>query len=329
MIKLNKIVTLVTTLCIGVFFGFIAQAQEAYPNKPIKIILGLSPGAATDYLAREIGRDLSERLKIPVIVENKPGANTIIANNIVAKSAPDGYTLYLTNIVSAINPWIYQNMPYDFKKDMKNIILLGVADNVLTVTPKIGVNNAKDMIAYAKKNPGQFSYGSSGIGTIHHLLMELIAGKSNIQLNHIPYKGANAAITDVLGGNLNAYFGTISSQREFIKKGDLKPIFVTSAKRSVHLPDVPTLGEAGLPAIATGYWMGLSAPAGTPDAIINLLNKELNAGLSSPELIQKFNQQAIDTLGGSPKDMDNFFDSELKLWKSAAQAAKMEPIAIK
>ncbi len=303
-------------------------AQEIYPNKPIKIIVGLSPGASTDFLAREVARGLSDRLKVPVVVDNKPGANTIIANNAVAKSAPDGYTLYLTNIVSAINPWVYQNLPYDYKKDMKNIILLGVADNVFAVTPKIGINNAKEMIEFARKNPGQFSYGSSGIGTIHNLLMELIADQANVKLNHIPYKGAMAAITDVLGGNVNGYFGTISSQQEFIKRGDLKPLFVTSAKRSLYLPDVPTLAEAGLPPIATGYWMGLSAPAGTPDSVINLLNKELNGILKSPEVVQKFYIQAIDPLGGSPKDMDNFYDSELKLWKSAAAAAKLEPISL-
>jgi tripartite-type tricarboxylate transporter receptor subunit TctC len=317
-------------LCIfGLLQTVLTHAQESYPNKPIKILVGLAPGASTDYLAREIGRGLSDRLKVPVVIENKPGANTIIANNTVAKSPADGYTLYLTNIVSAINPWVYQNLPYDFKKDMKNIILIGVADNVFTVTPKIGINNAKEMIAFAKKNPGQFSYGSSGVGTIHNLLMELIADQAHVQLNHIPYKGAMPAITDVLGGNLSGYFGTISSQREFIKKGDLKPLFVTSAKRSVYLPDVPTLAEAGLPAIATGYWMGLSAPAGTPDNIVFLLNKEINSLLANPELIQKFNGQAIDPIGGTPKDMDTFYESELKLWKSAAAAAKIDPISLK
>jgi tripartite-type tricarboxylate transporter receptor subunit TctC len=312
----------------AIFSFNIIHAQETYPNKPIKIIVGLSPGASTDFLAREVARGLSDRLKVPVVVDNKPGANTIIANNTVAKSAPDGYTLYLTNIVSAINPWVYINLPYDYKKDMKNIILLGVADNVFAVTPKIGINNAKEMIEFARKNPGQFSYGSSGIGTIHNLLMELIADQAQVKLNHIPYKGAMAAITDVLGGNVNGYFGTISSQQEFIKRGDLKPLFVTSAKRSLYLPDVPTLAEAGLPPIATGYWMGLSAPAGTPDSVINLLNKELNGILKSPEVVQKFYIQAIDPLGGSPKDMDNFYDSELKLWKSAAAAAKLEPISL-
>jgi tripartite-type tricarboxylate transporter receptor subunit TctC len=265
---------------------------------------------------------------VPVVIENRAGANTIIGTNVVAKSAPDGYTLYLTTITTAINPFVYTNLPFDFKKDMRNIVLLGVADNVFAVTPKMGINNAQDMIAYAKKNPGQFTYGSSGIGTIHNLLMELIADRTQVQVNHIPYKGAMAAVTDVLGGNLMGYFGTISAQREFIKRGDLKPLFVTSAKRSIYLPDVQTLAEAGLPPIATGYWMGLSAPAGTSDTIVNLLNKEINAILRSPEVIQKFNQQAIDPMGGTSKEMDTFFDEELKLWQAAAIAAKIVPISL-
>ena len=315
-------------LCNTLLYCGAVQAQDIYPNKPIKIVLGVAAGASTDFLAREVGRGLSERLKVPVVIENKAGANTIIGTNAVAKAAPDGYSLYLTTITTAINPWIYTNLPFDFKKDMKNIVLLGVADNVFAVTPKLGINNSQDMIAYAKKNPGQFTYGSSGIGTIHNLLMELIADRAQVQLNHIPYKGAMAAVTDVLGGNLIGYFGTISAQREFIKRGDLKPLFVTSAKRSIYLPDVPTLAESGLPDIATGYWMGLSAPAGTPDAIVNLLNKEINQILALPEVIQKFNQQAIDPMGGSPKEMDAFFDAELKLWQAAAVAAKIVPISL-
>ena len=324
----TPIVAVAALVCNTLLYCTATQAQEIYPNKPIKIVLGVAPGASTDFLAREVGRGLSERVKVPVVIENKAGANTIIGTNAVAKSAPDGYTLYLTTITTAINPFVYTNLPFDFKQDMRNIVLLGVADNVFAVTPKMGLNNAQDMIAYAKKNPGQFTYGSSGIGTIHNLLMELIADRTQVQVNHIPYKGAMAAVTDVLGGNLMGYFGTISAQREFIKRGDLKPLFVTSAKRSIYLPEVQTLAEAGLPPIATGYWMGLSAPAGTSDAIVNLLNKEINAILRTPDVIQKFNQQAIDPMGGSPTEMDTFFDEELKLWQAAAIAAKIVPIAL-
>ena len=304
------------------------QAQDAWPNKPIRLILGLPPGASTDFLAREVAQGLSERLKVPVLVENKPGANTIIANNAVAKSAPDGYTLYVTNIVAAINPWIYEKLPFDYRKDMRNIALLGVADNVFSVTPKVGIHNAREMIAYARKNPGKIAYGSTGVGTIHNLLMELIAEQANIQVTHVPYKGAMAAVTDVIGGNITGYFGTISSMQEFIKRGDLIPLFVTSEKRSVYLPNVETLAEAGLPPVAAGYWMGLSGPAGMPDAVVATLNKAVNEVLRNPDVIRRFSTQAVDPLGGTPQDMDKYYDEQLALWKQAAAAAKMTPLTI-
>ncbi len=263
-----------------------------------------------------------------MLVENKPGANTIIANNAVAKSAPDGYTLYVTNIVAAINPWIYEKLPFDYRKDMRNIALLGVADNVFSVTPKVGIHNAREMIAYARKNPGKIAYGSTGVGTIHNLLMELIAEQANIQVTHVPYKGAMAAVTDVIGGNITGYFGTISSMQEFIKRGDLIPLFVTSEKRSVYLPNVETLAEAGLPPVAAGYWMGLSGPAGMPDAVVATLNKAVNEVLRNPDVIRRFSTQAVDPLGGTPQDMDKYYDEQLALWKQAAAAAKMTPLTI-
>lgn len=302
-------------------------AQDVYPSKPIKIILGLTPGASTDFLAREVGRGLSERLNVPVLVENRPGANTIIATQAVAKSPADGYTLYLTNIVSAINPWVYDKLPYDFKKDMKNIAMLGYSDNLLAVSPKLNIKNGNDLLDYAKKQPGEFAYGSSGVGTIHHLLMELIAEKSGVKVNHIPYKGAAGAITDTLGGSLGGYFGTVSSLREFVKRGELVPLFVTSAKRSRYMPDVPTLAEAGLPPLKGMYWMGLSGPAGMSDTVVARLNKEVNSILANPDTIKRLNGQSIDPLGGTPAEMDKFYDEELQLWKSAARAAKITPMS--
>ena len=260
------------------------RAQDSWPNKPIRLILGLPPGASTDFLAREVAQGLSDQLKVPVLVENKPGANTIIANNIVAKAAPDGYTLYVTNIVAAINPWIYEKLPFDYRKDMRNIALLGVADNVFSVTPKVGI--------------------------------------------HVPYKGAMAAVTDVIGGNITGYFGTISSMQEFIKRGDLVPLFVTSEKRSVYLPNVETLAEAGLPPVAAGYWMGLSGPAGLSNEVVDTLNKAVNAVLRNPDVIRRFSTQAVDPLGGSPQQMDKFYDEQLALWKQAAAAAKLTPMTV-
>lgn len=306
-----------------------AYAQEAgYPNRPIKLIVGLTPGASSDTVAREIASGLSDRLKVPVVVENRPGANTIIASNLVAKAQADGYTLLVSSSMNATNPWVYEKLPYDFRKDLKPIVLLGVAPNLMAAHAKVPVNNLKELIDYAKRNPGKFTYGSAGVGSVHHLLMEIVALRSGIQLTHVPYKGGSVAIQDVVGGNLDSYFGTISSTRNFINRGDLKPLFVTSDVRSKYMPQVESLEENGLKGLNSGYWLGLAAPAGVPDALIQRINREVNEVLRSPEVIQRLESQAIDPKGGTVADMEKFFESELNFWKEAASAAKIVPVVV-
>ncbi|WP_151447636.1 Bug family tripartite tricarboxylate transporter substrate binding protein [Lacisediminimonas profundi] len=305
-----------------------AQSQEAgYPNKPIKLIVGLTPGASSDFVAREIAKGLGERLKVPVIVENRPGANTIIASNMVAKSAPDGYTFLISSSMNATNPWVYEKLPYDYRNDLKNIVLLGVAPNLMALSSRVPINNLKDLIAFSKKNPGGFSYGSAGIGSVHHLLMEIVAQRSGIVLNHIPYKGGSVAIQDVVGGNLDSYFGTIASTRNFIQRGDLKPLFVTTNARSKYMPQVETLTENGLPNLESGYWLAISGPAGLPASIIERINREANEVLKTPAVVERLEKQAIDPKGGSIADMEKFFERELGFWKEAAAAAKIKPMA--
>lgn len=305
-----------------------AYSQEAYPNRPIKLIVGLTPGASSDTTAREVAKGLSDVLKVPVIVENRPGANTIIASNLVAKSAPDGYTLLVSSSMNATNPWVYEKLPYDYRKDLKHVVLLGEAPNMMAASSKAPASNLKELIAYAKQNPGKFAYGSAGIGSVHHLLMEIVAKRSGIQLNHIPYKGGSVAIQDVIGGNLDSYFGTISSTRNFIQRGNMRPLFVTSEKRSKYMPQVETLEENGLRNLNSGYWLGLAAPSGVPDAIVQRLNRAANEVLKSPEVVERLERQAIDPKGGSVSDMEKFFESELVFWKEAATAAKVTPMAI-
>jgi len=327
---MNKLLTaLFGALTASLLVSSPALAQTSgYPNRPIKLIVGLTPGASSDTVAREVAKGLTERLKVPVIVENKPGANTIIASNMVAKAAPDGYTFLVSSSMNATNPWVYEQLPYNYRKDLKNIVLLGMAPNLIAANSKVPVNNLKELIAYAQKNPGGFSYGSAGVGSVHHLLMEIVAKQSGITLNHIPYKGGSVAIQDVVGGNVNSYFGTISSTRLFIQRGDLKPLFVTSEKRSKYMPQVETLEENGLKNLNSGYWLGLAAPAGVPDAIIQRINKEANEVLRSSEVIQRLEAQAIDPKGGSVADMEKFFEAELMFWKEAAAAAQITPMAV-
>jgi len=303
-----------------------AGAQAKYPERPISLVVGLTPGASSDSVARELGKRLSDRLKVSVVVENKPGGNTIIASNAVASAAPDGYTLLLTNSMNTTNPSVMADMPYDYRKAHDHIVLVASAPNLMGVRSSLTeVKDLASFIDYAKKNPGKFSYGSAGVGSIHHLLMEVIADRAGIKLNHIPYKGGGQAIQDLLGNNIDAYFGTISSLQAHVKTGKVTPLFVTSAKRSNKMPNSETLEEFGLKGLVSDYWLGLSAPAGTPKEVINLLNKEVNEILKDPAVVARFDELGVLPLGGTPEEMQQFFDHELEFWKEAAKAAGVTP----
>lgn len=304
-----------------------AHAQaKAYPDRPITLVVGLSPGASSDSVAREIAKHLSTRLNVPVVVDNKPGANTIIASNTVAKAKPDGYTLLLTNSMNTTNPSVQESLPYDYKNDHEHVVLLASAPNLMGVRSSLSeVKDIASFVDYAKKNPGKFSYGSAGVGSIHHLLLEVIADRAGIKLNHIPYKGGGAAIQDLLGGNIDSYFGTISSLQAHVKSGAVTPLFVTSAKRSSKMPQAETLEEYGLKGLVSDYWLGLSVPAGTPKEVVTLLNKEVNEILKDPEVIKRFDDLGVIPLGGTSEEMNKFFKQELEFWKEAAKAAGVTP----
>jgi len=317
--------SMLTVGAVAMSASAIAQ-NDAYPNRPINIVVGLSPGASSDSVAREVAKQLSVRLKVPVIVENKPGANTIIASNTVAKAKPDGYTLLLTNSMNTTNPSVQASLPYDFKKDHEHIVLLAAAPNLMGSRSSLKeVRDIKSLIDYAKKNPGKYSYGSAGNGSIHHLLMEIIAERAGIKLNHIPYKGGGAAIQDLLAGNIDAYFGTISSLQAHVKSGAVVPIFVTSAKRSDKMPKTETLEEYGLKGLTSDYWLGLSGPAGMPKEVVAKINKEVNEILKTPEVIKRFDELGVLPLGGTQQDMNKLFSDELVFWQAAAKAAGMTP----
>lgn len=317
------------TIALGAVMTTTAHAQDGYPNRPIRLVVGLSAGASSDTVAREIARGLTEQLKVPVIVENKPGANTIIASSLVAKAQPDGYTLLVSSSMNATNPWVYDKLPYDYRKDLKNVVLLGMAPNLMVASSKTGIKNFNEFIDRAKKNPGQLAYGSAGVGSVHHLLMEIIAQRSGISLNHIPYRGGAPAIQDVLGGTLDTYFGTISSTKASVERGQMSAIFVSSRERSKYMPKADTLAEHGIKGLESGYWLGLAGPAGLPDAIVKRLNGAVNEVLKDPEVIARLDGQAIEPMGGSTADADAFFEKELAFWKKAAQAAKVVPMEVK
>lgn len=318
---------LYTTLASAVLaFSSQANAQRVYPDRPITLVVGLSPGASSDSVAREVAKHLSDRLKVPVVVDNKPGANTIIASNTVAKAKPDGYTLLLTNSMNTTNPSVQKDLPYDYAKDHEHIVLLASAPNLMGVRSSLEeVKDIAGLVSYAKANPGKFTYGSAGVGSIHHLLLEVIADRAGIKLNHVPYKGGGNAIQDLLGNNIDSYFGTISSLQAHVKTGSVTPLFVTSAARSSKMPDTETLEEYGLKGLVSDYWLGLSGPAGMPEEVVTRLNKEVNEILQDEAVISRFDDLGVIPLGGTTEEMKEFFDHELEFWKEAAKAAGVTP----
>jgi len=312
----------------GLIQAEVAAQVTQYPSRPVKIILGFNPGAATDLMARELAKKLGERWESPVVVENRSGANTIIATKLVAQAAPDGYTLLLSNSSNATNPAVFKNLPFDPKKDFTNISLLAIAYNLVTAAPEANIKSVKDLIKYAKNNPGKYTYGSVGVGSAQHLLMELLAKSADIQLTHVPYKGAAAAMVDVFGGRLTGMIGTISSQQTHVKAGKLQPLFVTGAKRSEILPNVETLAENGFSEIVSGYWLGLSGPAGMSPNLVKKINEDVNSVLKLPDFQEILKNQAMEVLGGSPGDMDAYFDKELVFWRNAMKVAELQPLDV-
>jgi len=315
------------TLALGIAWMGAATAQSAFPSRPIRLIVGYNPGAATDIIAREFAKGLSDRLRTPVIVENKSGANTVIASAYVANSPPDGYTLLISNSSNATNPWVYANLGYDYRQGLQNVALMGIVYNLVTASSRSPVSSVRELIAFAKQKPNEFSYGSVGVGSAQHLLVASLAKQAGVELNHIPYRGAVAAMQDVMGGAVSGMVGTITSQREMVRAGALKALFVTSGKRSQFMPEVPTLAESGFPSLVSGYWIGLSGPAGMKAEVVERINREVNEILKSPEVLERLSKQSIEPMGGTPADMDRFFEAELRFWKDAAKAANLTPTA--
>lgn len=327
--KRTSFIKLALSMCMGAaVMAAPAHAASNYPSQPVKILVGYNPGAGTDLVAREIAKQLGEKWNASVVVENRSGANTIIATNAVAHAKPDGYTLLLTNSSNATNPFIYKDLPYDPIKSFDNIALLAIAYNLVTASPDMKIKNVKELIAYAKANPGKYTYGSVGVGSAQHLLMEMLSSAADIELVHVPYKGAAAAMVDVVGGRLSGMIGTISSQQGHVREGKLQPLFVTGDKRSDVMPDVETLAENGFPQIVSGYWLGLSGPRGMPKELIERINKDVNEVLKMPSVIETFKNQAMVVLGGSPKEMDDYFNAELEFWEKAAKTANLEALEV-
>ncbi|MDB5794527.1 MAG: hypothetical protein JWR25_906 [Noviherbaspirillum sp.] len=317
----TKLMSMAVLLSIGVVAG--ASAQGAYPTRPVKIIVGFPPGVPGDVMARIMAPKLAEVLGQPVIVENKPGAGSSIGASSVAKSAPDGYTLFMSSIANTVNQSLYK-LDFDFAKDLAPISLVADVPGVL-VTHASGPASIAAAVAAAKAKPGEVTYGSSGSGTSTHLYGELFSLATKTKLNHIPYKGSSQVAVDLLAGRIDLMFTPAPTVMQSVKSGRLKAVAALGKQRLRDLPDVPTFTESGIPGYEAAFWFGLNAPAATPKPIIDRLNREVVKVLAMPDVKAQFLAQSIEPVTSSPEGFAAFVRQDIEKWTGVVKTAGVRP----
>jgi tripartite-type tricarboxylate transporter receptor subunit TctC len=301
-------------LFMPILFATNVVAQE-WPNKPIRWIVPFPPGGAMDVMARALAEKSSKSLGQAVVIENKPGAGGNIGADFVARSDADGYTMMITSIGMATNKYLYPKLSYDPVKDFSPVSLIAIVPNVLvTNATQPNVKTVSDVIANAKAQPGKLTYASAGNGSSIHLAGEVFTSMAKIDMQHIPYKGSNPAVTDLLGGQVNYMFDSITSAKPHIDSGKLRPIGITTSKRSKALPNVPTIAESGLPGYEVTPWFAVFVPAATPKPIVNKLNAALLDALKSPEIKAKFDGIGAEPLGTTPDELASYLNKEIERW---------------
>ena len=298
------------------------QAQTAaFPNKPVKMVVGYAAGGATDVIARLVAVKLGEQLGQPVIVDNRAGANSNVGAEIVARSPADGYTLYVYTIANTINASLYGKLGYDPVKDFEPIGMIAKIPNILVVNPKLPVKNLAEYVRYAKDAKDGITFASSGSGSSIHLSGEMFKMQSKLNMLHIPYRGSAPAVSDLLGGQVESMFDNTPSALPHVQAGKLRAIAITSAQRSPLLPDVPTLAESGYAGFDVQSWFALAAPAGTPRPVVEQLNSALNKVLAQPEVRQRLQELAATPDAGTPDKLRNFAAAEIKRWREVVKAS--------
>ena len=312
-------------LCLAGASANYAVAAETYPVRTIRWIVPYPPGGTTDILARIMGQRLSERLGQQVLIDNRPGAGNNIGTELAIKSTPDGYTIFLVNPANAINATLYPNLNFNFLRDMEPVAGLVRVPNVMEVTISLPVKSIAEFITYVKGNPGKVILASSGSGTSVHLSGELFMSMTGIKMTHVPYKGAGPAFPDLIGGQVHVMFDNMPSSIEFIRSGKLRPLGVTTAKRSPQLPDVPTVAET-VPGYEASAWFGMGAPKGTPANAIARLNREINEALADPKMKTRLAELGGDPIAGSPADFWKIHTYETEKWAKVVKSsgAKVE-----
>ena len=292
-----------------------SASAGAFPDKPVRFVIGFTPGGPSDILARAVGQKLAERWGQQVVIENRPGAGGNLAAEAVAKSAPDGYTWLLgNNSILATNHALYRKLPYDPVKDFAPVALVAMQPNILVVHPDVKANSVMELVSLAKQNPGKMNYASSGAGAAAHLAGELFKTMAGVDIVHVPYKGAQPALTDLIAGQVQLMFATSASVIPYVKAGRLRALAVTTAQRSPSVPELPTVSEAGLAGFEATTWHGVVIPAAAPAPLVQKLNQDINAVLKEKELSERLTGLGAEVLTGSPRDFADYIAREIPKW---------------
>ncbi len=315
---LRRVILALSTALL-ILTNFASHAQ--YPESPVKMIVGFPPGQATDVVARYMAQKFADNIPgSSFIVDNRAGASGILGSRIVAAAVPDGLTLMMgSSATLAVNPALYKDLPYDVLRDFAPISLIAIVPQYLVVNPDLPIKTVKDLVELAKKSPGQINYGSGGSGVTNHLIMELFKNASGVNLTHVPYKGGPAALTDLMAGRISAMFETGPGAIPHIQSGRLRAIAVSSAQRAAATPDIPTVAESGYPGFQAVAWIGLVAPAKTPESVINTLSKISMNALREKEFAAKLAALGAVPVGNTPSEFRSFIEEELKRWSVAVK----------
>ena len=298
---------------------------QRYPNRPLRVLVPYAAGGSTDVLARMVGQKLTTTLGQPVVIDNRPGAGTLIATEIVARAAPDGYTLLMATPPLPVAPALFQKVPFDVERDFAAVTNIAATSNVLTVHPAVPAHTVKELVALAKSDPGKYTFGSSGIGGASHLATELFRSMAGIQLVHVPYKGGSVAVTDLLGGRLTLMFANLTTVQAHIKTGKVRALAIGTAQRSLIMPDLPTVAEAGVPGYEANNWNGVVVPAGTPRTTIERLQREIKAIVNAPDTRDKLLAAAFEPIADTPAEFARYLASERIKWGRVVKEAGVKP----
>ena len=310
------------TLLLAFFLGILPSANaQQYPSRPVKLVVGFTPGGGVDIAARTLAPKLSELIGQPVIVDNKPGAGTNIANDFVAKSAADGTTLLMNTAAVAINMSLYKNLPFDTLRDFTALSIFSESPNILVVNSKLAAVNLKEFLALVRASPGKFNYSSAGSGTTQHLSAELLKLKTGISITHVPYKGTAPSLTSLIAGETDMTFANIPAINQHVKSGRLRPLASTGGRRAEQMPDVPTMKEAGVEGVEVTVWYGVLAPSATPKPMIAALAAAIAKAAHDPEMKKRLAEQGAEPVGNTPEEFGKLLREEVARWAEVVKVS--------